>query len=586
MTDAGDDEDKGLHKDNKSELVSKKIGYVIFSLMGFLFVFFQVTERKLAREGNILWTGGFVWKTLGLSAVLGVLLGGALCFLVYRIAQAGPREGKPASRVWGRISGAIASMGPGKVFLASFCLIALCFLPGYLAYYPGICSYDFSIQLGQVTGAGYNDHHPILHTLLIQFFLWAGRTLWGSATAGIGLFALLQMLALAAVFALGIALLHGFRVKPVWLVLLQLFCMGYPFHWYLSISMAKDVLFTVFFLMLVYALCIFWKKDGKIWVSRVLLVSGVLGVILFRTNGRYALMVLIGVVFLAFLRGRKHRRSLGILLAYCAGAFLVGNLLLSGLFRATGAKQGDRREMLSMPIQQLARCMIYHGGAGVLSQDDHTMSQADRALIQDFLLNEGYKEYRADIADPVKRNTNTYVARYRTKEFLGTYFRLLGQYPGDFINAALTVNAGYLYPEDTSHAWINDNGRDRGLGYVQTRWVEPELNAAGIYKASKWESLYEGMEEWADDNAYLKLPVLKYLFVPGTYLWLYLLLFSCLLVHRRFRMCFPLALILGYYLTLFLGPAVQLRYLYPVMAALPYLALFAGRPGEKLGEGQ
>ena len=90
--------------------------------------------------------------------------------------------------------------------------------------------------------------------------------------------------------------------------------------------------------------------------------------------------------------------------------------MLSAVFSATHAEQGDRREMLSMPIQQMARCMIYHGGVGVLPADDGTMSEQDRALVNDFILDEAYRDYDPGIADPVKRHTNTYVVRYRSRK--------------------------------------------------------------------------------------------------------------------------------------------------------------------------
>lgn len=102
--------------------------------------------------------------------------------------------------------------------------------------------------------------------------------------------------------------------------------------------------------------------------------------------------------------------------------------------------------MLSMPIQQMARCMIYHGGVGVLPEDDGTMSEQDRALVNDFILDEAYRDYDPGIADPVKRHTNTYVVRYRSGDFLRTYFHLLKFYPGDMINAALAVDAGFYLP--------------------------------------------------------------------------------------------------------------------------------------------
>ena len=49
------------------------------------------------------------------------------------------------------------------------------------------------------------------------------------------------------------------------------------------------------------------------------------------------------------------------------------------------------------------------------------MDAADKALINDFILDEAYLDYDPGIADPVKRHTNTYVARYRSGEFIRYY---------------------------------------------------------------------------------------------------------------------------------------------------------------------
>ena len=135
--------------------------------------------------------------------------------------------------------------------------------------------------------------------------------------------------------------------------------------------------------------------------------------------------------------------------------------------------------------------MIYHGGVSVLAEDDNTMDAADKALINDFILDEAYRDYDPGIADPVKRHTNTYVARYRSGEFIRVYLHLLTQYPGDMINAALATNAGFLSPFDTTHADVNRVEGRAGLSYVQTRWEEDTLNDRGIYKDSKWPWLFE-----------------------------------------------------------------------------------------------
>lgn len=565
------------------KLLSKKIGYSLFGFMGFVCAFLWKAERDLAVQGNILWTGSYVLRTLAFSLIVGVLAGALICFLVYRLAERKSKIKFPDGKA-GQPAGLperLNGMSNCKVFLFSLIMIVLCWLPCYLAYYPGICSYDTTIQLEQIVNDAFNDHHPIAHTLLLKGAMNLGESVFGSVNAGIGILVAAQMILLAGVFAYGVMLLHRFQVKKIWIALLMLYSMIYPFHWYMSVTTVKDTWFSAFFLLQMVSFCVLLLQGEMLaWCNRyaVLFVISTAGMILFRNNGKYAMLVLLTFLLLAVWRGRKQRKLWLKLFAYAMVGFLAGSMMVSGLFKFTNAQQGDKREMLSMPIQQLARCMIYHGGVGVLAEDDNTMSAEDKALINEFLLDESYREYRPDISDPVKKHTNTSVVLYRAKEFISTYLGLLVEYPGDYINAVLATGAGYLSPGDVSHAVINLNGRDSGLGYIQTRWVENELNPNGIYKDSKWEGMHKLLEKWADDNAYLDIPILKYLFVPGTYLWLYLILAGVLLVYKKYRMMLPLSLVLGYYGTILLGPTVQLRYIYPVMIVFPFVALlsFAG----------
>ncbi len=568
--------------DNR-QLLSKKIGYGIFMVLGILCAFLWKAERDLAEKGNILWTGSYVLGILVFSLIVGVLVGGAICFLVYSFAE---RKWSIFHKVNGHMAEEAKAMSDSKVFWLSLLAVVLCWLPCYLAYYPGICSYDTTIQLEQIVGDAYNDHHPIIHTLLLNGAMILGDVVFGNVTTGIGILVAAQMLFLAVAFAYSITILHRFRIKKVWIVLFLLYSMLYPFHWYMSATTTKDTWFSAFFLLQITALCSLLLQGDRITRCNryvVLFCVSTTGMISFRNNGRYAMLVLLFFLLLAIWRGRKNRKLWIRMFAYSMLGFLAGSVLVSGLFKATAAQQGDKKEMLSVPIQQLARCMVYHGGVGVMEEDDNTMSDEDKAFINDFLMNECYKEYRPDISDPVKRQTNTSVALYRAKEFVSTYLGLLVQYPGDYINAVLATNAGYLFPGDESHAVINLNGRDSGLGYIQTRWLENELNPSGIYKDSKWEWMHSALEEWADENAYLKLPLLKYIFVPGTYFWFSLLLTGVVMVHKKYRMLFPMSLIWGYYATLFLGPTVQLRYIYPIMIVLPLAALLGFAKIEECG---
>ena len=146
--------------------------------------------------------------------------------------------------------------------------------------------------------------------------------------------------------------------------------------------MTKDTVFTGFFLLQVLSL---WEIAGRKETEsglgmRILFFLSTVGMILFRNNGKYAMMVLLVCLLPGVVLGKERRRFWINSLAWAAGAFLAGCVLLAILFRAVGGLQGDKREMLSVPIQQLARTMLYHGGVGVLEEDDGTMGAEEKAL--------------------------------------------------------------------------------------------------------------------------------------------------------------------------------------------------------------
>ena len=561
----------------EKKILPRRKGCILLCVLGCLFVFFAKTEKNLATAGNIRWTADFIGSTLAWTLILGCVLGLAGTWAIYRLfnrLQSDESTGKKKVTAYVRLSAWLQRRTGVQIFFGSLLLLLLAWLPVYLAYYPGICAYDAPVQTGQIMEHYYFDHHPIVHTLFLQGMLWLGSHIFGSVNAGMAFYTAVQMLLLAAAMAYGMLVLHRRGIAAIGQIVIQIWGMFFPFHWYMSVSMTKDTVFSAFLLLQLVSMADLLWEDRNSWrpgIRDLFYALGTVGMILFRNNGKYAMIVLLAFTFLTFCFGKKARKLWGRLLVISGVAFCVGLFVLSAIFSATHAEQGDRREMLSMPIQQLSRCMIYHGGVGVLAEDDGTMDAEDKALINDFILDEAYRDYDPGIADPVKRHTNTYVVRYRSGEFIRVYLHLLGEYPGDMINAALATNAGFLSPFDTTHAEVNRVEGRAGLSYVQTRWEEDTLNGRGIYKDSKWPWLFEQLENWAENNSYLRIPVLKYLFVPGSYLWLYLALAAVLVIVDRRRFCLPLAIVAGYYGTMLFGPTVQMRYVYPVMLALPFL---------------
>lgn len=560
----------------------------LYGFIAFIFIFFQLACRAVEVQGNVEWNVRNLCFCFGISigfAVITVLvlLAGKKCFLIV-FQKRNYQEKK-------------VKFNSKKVFWISWVIILACWMPLFLAYYPGILAYDSYVQIEQITSGAYNNHHPLIHTFLIKMFLDIGNVL-GSVNLGTAMYTVTQMLALSGVMAWGVSLLSKKGVGRFWLTVVVLYCGLNPANSYLAISMTKDVYFTVF--VLVFAFCLL--KHGEMGKQHlmwdVVYVAATIFMILFRNNGMYALLVCICMyVFFAFLgfcfRKKKSedeairkekRRKFWILLIETAIGIFISLLILGGLNRSVDARDGDKREMLSIPIQQIARCMVYHGGVNIRGEDDNSISDTDKALINEFILDEGYAKYNPSISDPVKRCTNTWVVLNKMKEFLSMYIRLALDYPSDYLNAFLAVNSGYLSVIDESHAQVNLYGNEMGLGYLQTRWEMSTISNADIYKESKWPVLYEKMEKFASNNGYLDIPIVRQLVAPGMYLWCYLLLAVWIGFNREKQWLTPFYFVIGYYVTLVLGPTVQLRYLYPLMVLLPFYYFYVLNSRDKISQ--
>ena len=198
--------------------------YILFCLTGVLFVFCCLAERRLAAQGNIVWTAALAVRLLAASVLGGCLLGAAVCFFLYRITEWAQAHAEERKLQKGEASDRKGAGRQAAVFGGSLGLTVLAWLPAYLAYYPAICAYDMPVQLEQITAHTYIEHHPVAHTLLLEGFLNLGQALWGSRTAGVGLLALFQLLLLAGSFALGVAMLYKRGGSRILLAVVQLCC--------------------------------------------------------------------------------------------------------------------------------------------------------------------------------------------------------------------------------------------------------------------------------------------------------------------------------------------------------------------------
>ncbi len=561
-------------KTKEKKNINKLYDAIPIIILGIIFIFFTQVTHKLTTDGNLIWSVGYVLKTGVISLFGGVALGDVLYelqdFLKEKISF---KEGTTKNAI--------------KMFFISAVVLTIVFTVYFLAFYPGILAYDSYAQIGQIMENGYSDHHPLINTLFIKLAFFISNSIKAEPNTGAAIYICAQGLLINLVFSYGIALCAK-RMGNLYSIIILALLAIFPFNWFMAISMTKDVPFSAFFLLFVLAISEFFKldiKDKSSYLTLCLIGLGALGCVLNRNNGVYALAfaVLVSVIWtVGYLIYKKVKKESGInlvkkyayLIAVVMAAIIIGIATTKIAFVKLNAIQGDRREMLSVPIQQLSRTYMYHGGSGIYSEDDDSLDEESRQVISEFILNDGVLLYDPYISDPVKRNTNTWYVVNRTDKFASTYIRLFCKYPGDYINAFLSLNAGFIDFMDETHAHINEREGEYGLGYVQTKWEEISLTERGFCKDSHISLLWKLLDKWTNDNGYLAIPVLKYIFMPGIYLWIYIFMTVLGIKYKRKTAVMALAFVAGYYLTMFFGPCVQLRYVFPVMITVPFMALY------------
>lgn len=573
---------------------------ILYILVSMFMVFFSIAGTLLTNNGNIIWTKSFTAKivvaSIGGGTVVGLAVGYGIYFanlLIHTVSSKFKISGEKIKPVF---------KSPVFVGIMAALIIFLCYVPVFLAYYPGIASYDSATQVNMYFTGVYYQHHPLLHTLFIEWCLRVGYAIWGNYNAGIAIYSIIQLSIFDIVFSFGIALVFKWVSKRnllwayIFAVLLTLFCGMFEFTRYMTISMTKDGLFSIFFLLqFLLFVCLTEntkKRQTGLYIAYVcaLVLCGLL-----RNNAAYALIIVAMfevavtlIKWIKYLKGKKNSSNAQKpvfytkLTAFTIVAVVATMLILKVMANALAAIPGDKREMLSVPIQQMARTAVYHSGRMVVPEDDGTLDERTMAVIDEFFLFDGFPVYTQDISDPVKICTNTYVVRYKTKEFMYAYLSMLKNHPGDYINAFVALENGFLNINDYSHAVVNQKKGLYGLGYAMTR-TNDYYSTIGVYMDSKFPRLHEYMEEWANENRYLDYPLIKYIYMPGAYLYIYLFTFITLLKDRKSangreneksKLIVPMLFVMLYLASCLLGPTVLMRYVYPFMILCPFMIIF------------
>ncbi len=523
---------------NKREGIVLALGAAMYALLYALLS--QIDEVGTCAAGEA--AKRFLFALPIAVVVLALLLRGIPWALGRRL----PRE------AGGRQDGAFCTAG-------AFVLIFLAYVPQFLVFYPGSFMYDTQRQTFQIAGNAYDAFHPLLHTLLIRFCLSFFRW-FGSFEKCAALYSLLQMLLLSMCFALVCASMARVCTRRAGRLTLAFF-MLYPTHAAMASNCIKDVLFSGFFALFV-ALCAERMACGRLSRRRAVLhvASGALACLL-RNNMIYAMLVWAALLALVWLIGRTRvhgapERVAG-LLAVALLSMALGTGVNAGLAAATGAAHGSVAEMLSVPIQQLARAV---------QVSPEAFEAEDMALMDALFPEQAYLRYEPTLSDPVKNAMDTAYFSEHVGEAAALWVRIGLRCHGTYVDAFLNLALPSLYPYSVYRV---------AQPYIEVGLQNHVLTGPFAQPDMSSPARFEGLRTWLDAHIWATgaddVPVARLLFNTGAIFWLCGLCVLAAAFAGDGRLLLVLALPVLLQMTYLLGPVMQGRYLYPFVCILPVL---------------
>lgn len=442
-------------------------------------------------------------------------------------------------------------------FLFCFIFIFICYLPYIIIFYPTIINFDAANQIKEImhienrymTSVNLIDpniyitnFNPVIHTFLLGGLFKLGYSI-GNVNFGLFLYSLIQITIVISTFSYSIYYLKKQQVKEEYLYILLLIYSLIPVFPLYSITAVKDVIFSSFILLYIIKLYDFIKNKYE-FKDYIILFLLIIGIILFRNNGFYA--ILFSLPFLFF----KHDNRKGIIILIISTLIFnfSYNKVILPTFKITGTSV---RETLSIPFQQTARLVKYH---------DDEIEENDKKIIDKVLdYSDLANRYDEDLSDSVKNKFN----KDATNEDLIAYFKVWSKYLfknfGTYLEATINNVYGYFYPNTSK--W-----------YVYNTY-NTKLKEAGFdYKFNSLNNSRKLIKNIS--NAYPYIPIIGYIVNIGLTVWIYLFML-CKFIKDNKKEYIPLLIpLLTLVLTCVAGPVnTYYRYILPLTFSIFFIIL-------------
>ena len=552
---------------------NRKIKYptLICSAAGAFFCGFSANwGSQLDRNGNVAVTALSSWLTPFLTACVLTLV---FYLVVERLTggqltcnEKAPGAGQQLQRGWKKL---FQSPIPRYALI-----LFLCWLPVFLAVYPGFFAYDATDELQEVLTGQYVTRHPLLHVLMLGKTVSGIQKLTGSYNIGIGVYVLVQMAGMAMLLGWTIQQLRTRAGRVCGLLFYGLF----PVMPMYVLCTSKDMPYTAGMLAVLVLLCRMQRsghsrrgesevaaadaempKAGHFPLSTASLPAlafALLVMAVFRSNGVIVLVLFLPILF--FLVQKSSRKKAVLLAGVVLGAYV---LLQSGLNIVLKPESTNAMESLTVPIQQLARTWNY---------SPELFSEEDQETLFEILPEESLALYQPKLSDLVKAGFVTESFQNDPGKYLKLWLKIGIKAPATYLNAWLLTSYGFWYPGADIDVY---NGT---RCYESSSYFSCETEGPGRRDSKlPWLEHWYEILSWTDTVH--KIPVVSLPFSPGALCWCYVLGTLFLIASGNWRKAAVFSPVCLNLLTVLLGPTYLVRYVLIFWFALPlYLSICVG----------
>lgn len=420
-------------------------------------------------------------------------------------------------------------------------------------FYSGSTPLPFSWMDGQALVKCFlNNHHPVFDTLVFAGFVNLGRAINGTNELGILLYCLLQLIGTAAACAVMLCSFERFGIPQKYRHLgLWALCLIPIFPFY-AITMIKDSLFDIFFILYMVCFAMIIHKGAE---RRDLIWLLVLSVLLSLTKKTGIYIVLLSGIFLVLLPSvRKHLVSW--ILSLAVPALLLFVLLPKVIFPAFDIYPGGPQEVYGILFQMVARAQKEDPSALTKEQYEIVDQVIDADQMTDV--------YEYHSADAVK---NTYRFESATTKdlhnFFGVWLKVGLRHPGAYLRALGGTCGAYFTPSSYRM-------------YLYNTWNPYDANKFAVRNPDSTLDLRNGVNEWVKWLS--GVPVLGLLLSLCLYAWwIPLLAFARSVALGIYKNLLVLLPVFVTTLTLIAGPTVGTRYAMGIAFTCPLLLALGSR---------